>query len=324
MHRSQVLFLPLLLGFALGLGAAPWPPESLDQLAAAESVVTLQIQELEEELPDTPDLDRYQQEYRQAIPDRALRAVPTEEMSRRLREAPVVFLSDQHTLERSQSRTVQVLEETGAGGDLALVIEWVDRGDQPSLDAFLAGRMTLEDLRRAVEFDRLWGFPWEGYAEILRTARRLGVPVLAVDSLREHLSLGDRDQRITDTVLAHREAHPGTRYLVVYGCYHLAGRDHLPERMSAAGIPPGLTLTGDAPEAYWSHVRETSDPTGAEFLELAPDLYYVHNGAPLERDLSYRDYLLEMLGWDPDELLDQLEDTVADPQVLLRALRPRR
>ncbi len=112
--------------------------------------------------------------------------------------------------------------------------------DQAALDLLLAGRIGEAEFRRRIRYREEWGYPWSEPARLLRTARRLGVPVVGLDIPPRG---GVADLALRDRVAAERLAlqigrrgRPG-RLVVVFGEAHLA-RPHLPRRLAAAAPRP--------------------------------------------------------------------------------------
>ncbi|NIR59696.1 MAG: ChaN family lipoprotein, partial [Gammaproteobacteria bacterium] len=64
---------------------------------------------------------------------------------------------------------------------LSLGIEFVYTRQQDLLDRRQAGELDDDTLLRRLHYREEWGYPWDGYRDLLDTARRLGVRVLALD-----------------------------------------------------------------------------------------------------------------------------------------------
>jgi hypothetical protein len=285
-----------------GTAGAPLSEASIAKLQKLEAVVSSHIAEMEKQTTPSPALEKYRLEYLKAIPHLPLRRVPDAELAERLAASPMVLLGDNHTTARSQENTVQVLTLMAKGPrPLTLVIEWIDITFQKEVDRFLAGHLPLTDLRKAISYNSLWGFPWKGYSQILSTAKKLRVPVLLVERLKGRHSLTDRDTFITKCLNTHRHANPTSRYLVVYGDYHLLGANHLSEQFMKAGFTRQTVLFGDSDTTYWRALKQFKDPSMIGVLALGPDLFFICNGTPWERQLSYRAYLMKLLDYSEDD-----------------------
>lgn len=298
--QKNWLMVPAFL-LAAGLGAAMAGEVSKDEfnrLRAVDKLLRSHISEMETQLKASPSLKKYMKEYEAAVPKAAPQPVSDSEMAKLLAGARYVLMGDEHTTARSQANTVLVLKMMKAVKEpVTLVIEWVDVSFQKEIDAFLAGKLPVKDLKTKISFDKLWGFSWTDYAKILAAAKQLKVPVLLTERLKGTHSLSDRDSFITSTVAAHAKQNAGMRYLVVYGDYHILGPDHLSDKLAKAGLKPQLQLIGDAPETYWKLLGKVKDPDKIGFARLTDSIFYVVNGTPAERSLSYRNYLMKLLGY---------------------------
>ena len=299
MRKHVVFGLALLLFSSLfRADAGEVGKDEFNRLRAADKALRSHISEMESQIKASASLKKYMKEYETAIPTTAPRPLTDAEMAKVLAAAKYVMLGDEHTTAKSQANTLLVLKMMKASKEpLTLVIEWVDISFQKEIDAFLAGKLPLKDLKGKISFDKLWGFSWANYSKILSAAKQLNVPILLVERLKSTHSLADRDTFITATIAAHAKAHTGMRYLVVYGDYHILARNHLSDKLSKAGFKPQILLIGDAGETYWKLLGKIKDPDKIGFAELSGGIYYIVNGTPAERSLSYRNYLMKLLGY---------------------------
>lgn len=72
---------------------------------------------------------------------------------------------------------------------MAVGLEQVQVKFQPFLDAYIENSISLGDLRRLVEWDKRWSWPFEAYEPIFQTARDCGVGLIALNVNTEDLSL---------------------------------------------------------------------------------------------------------------------------------------
>ncbi|HNX78002.1 MAG TPA: ChaN family lipoprotein [Candidatus Rifleibacterium sp.] len=307
MRKSLIILALNMVLAAVVLNAAEISKEEFNRLRDVEKTLRSQISEMETQLKPSASLKNYTKEYQAAVPKASPQPLTDAEMAKILAGARYVLLGDEHTTARSQANTVLVLNMMRAAKEpLTLVIEWVDISFQKEIDAFLAGKLTLDALQGKISFAKLWGFSWKDYARILAAAKRLKVQVLLTERLKSTHSLADRDTFITTTIAAHSKTCPGMRYLVVYGDYHILGAGHLADKMAKAGFKPQLRLIGDAGEVYWKLLGKVKDPEKIGFAGLGSDIYYILNGTPAERSLSYRNYLMKLLGYGKDDFEELL------------------
>jgi hypothetical protein len=295
----------LLVVFSTALHAGTVSKDEYNRLRAVDKTLRSHISEMEKQLQPSASLKKYMKEYEAAVPTVTPEPVSDTEIAKMLAAARYVMLGDEHTTSRSQANTVLVLKMMKAAKEpVTLVIEWVDISFQKQIDAFLAGKLPLKDLKSKISFDKLWGFCWADYAKILTAAKKLKTPVLLTERLKGTHSLADRDSFITSTVAAHAKANAGMRYLVVYGDYHILGANHLSDKLEKAGFKPQLRLIGDAKDTWWKLLGKMKDPDRISFAKLGSDIYYIANGTPAERSLSYRNYLMKLLGYTKSDFED--------------------
>lgn len=297
-YRYAFLAIILILIVTGVAGAASISKDEFSRLLLVEKMLHQQIAEMESELKTSKQLETYKKSYLASLPKSSPRPIADTQIARSLAEARYVIMGDEHTTSQAQANTVTVLSMMRAGKEpLTLVLEWIDISYQKQIDEFLAGRVPLKDLRDKISFDKLWGFSWASYSKILSAAKKLKTPILLVERLKGNHSLANRDTFITKTIAEHAKKTPGMRYLVVYGDYHVLGTGHLSDKMAKAGLKPQTILIGEARDIYWKLLGQLKDPEKIGFAQLGSGIFYVRNGTPLERSLSYRDYLMKMLGY---------------------------
>jgi uncharacterized iron-regulated protein len=75
---------------------------------------------------------------------------------------------------------------------LALGLEQIQIQFQPVLEDYSAGRLTTNELRRLVQWDQRWTWPFEIYEPIFRLAKDLGVALIALNVNSEDLEYVER------------------------------------------------------------------------------------------------------------------------------------
>ncbi len=297
MLRKVMTITLMMLLVTTGSIAAEISKDEFNRLRAVEKTLRVHIAEMEKQFKPSPSLKKYTAEYMAAIPANSIKPLSDDKMADLLASARCVLLGDEHTTHASQANTVLVLKMMSKSKTpLTMVIEWVDISFQKEIDAFLAGKTTLDSLKSKIAFTKLWGFSWADYAKILAAAKKLQVPILLTERLKDTHSLAERDSFITTRIAAHAKAAAGMRYLIVYGDYHILGPDHLSEKLAGSGLTPQLRLIGDGGEVYWKLLGKLKDPEKIGFADLGGGIYYIQNGTPAERSLSYRNYLMKLLG----------------------------
>ncbi|NLI75056.1 MAG: ChaN family lipoprotein [Candidatus Riflebacteria bacterium] len=316
---------PLLPRFFLGLllclawsacsVAAPLSDTEIDRLFRVDQVLKANIAQLEAETSLDKAFYTYQKEFADAVPARAKGPIDVKTIARTMAGARFVFQGDDHATPRSQANTLDLLEFMTAGrGPVTLVLEWIDEGHQKVVDAYLRGEASLTAMRAKIQFDKLWGFSWKSYSRILAAARQRGVRILLVENLKKKASLTARDGHITTVLAADQAAHPDMRYLVVYGEYHVFGRNHLSAKLAAKGFTPQVIFVSGTEAVYWQLLRQLKDPDRIGYATLAPGLFYIRNGSPLERHVAYRKSLMKLLEWSKGDLDTWVSDDEATPR----------
>lgn len=294
--------LPFLLLIAFigcsSLFAAKISKDELARLQLTNKLLLAQIGEMESEFASSPALKKYRVEYLATVACKTPKSVTVNEISQQLSKARFVFLGDEHTTAESQRNTAKILAMmVGQKKPVTLVLEWIDESHQKEVDLFLAGKLPAKDLRGKIAFDKDWGFSWPEYGKILAAAKKMKVPVLLAERLKKQVSLSERDTYIAKKIAEDAGKKPEMRYLTVYGEYHLLGPGHLTEKCSKLGLKSQLIIVGDAPDVYWKLLIQTMDPDKVKFAHLKDNVFFIRNGTPLERSLSYRNYLMKVLGW---------------------------
>jgi uncharacterized iron-regulated protein len=78
------------------------------------------------------------------------------------------------------------------GKHTAVGLEQVQLQFQPVLDRYIAGDITLDQLRNQVEWDIRWQWPFATYEPIFQTARNLDIPLVALNVDSEDLALVEK------------------------------------------------------------------------------------------------------------------------------------
>jgi uncharacterized iron-regulated protein len=110
-----------------------------------------------------------------------------------LAPADVVYLGEIHDSPDDHAAQLAILQALYVQNPhLAIGLEMFQRPYQPALDAYVAGDISLTELRQRTEYDDRWGYPWHYYAPILEFARRQGLPLIALNAPTEAVRLVGR------------------------------------------------------------------------------------------------------------------------------------
>ncbi len=214
-------------------------------------------------------IESYYQNYRSSFA--GSRPVPVHRFDavREFRDREIVVLGDFHTYDRVPLAALDLAEELNRRNErLALALEIFSIRQQPELDAYLGGRLTLNELRAVSRFDRIWGEElWNHYVPLLAWARRRKIPIAGINVPGE--SLETRDRAAADAIARLRRLHPGRQTAVLIGELHTAP-EHLPRAIcETTGIAPAILHQSAEPIAWRLERRGIA----GEWVRLSRDRY---------------------------------------------------
>ncbi len=223
--------------------------------------------------------------------------------------ADVVYVGDFHADPACQRVASELLQAMASRRRVVLGIEFVYTRQQEILDRRQDRSIDDRTFLRRIHYREDWGYPWDGFRELLDRARALGIPVVALD----------RPPRGGFDGLRRRDAHaargiatilclrPRNAMLVLFGESHLA-RGHVPREVDRILARRGLsrravTIFQDPEPVYWSSIlRARAVPDAVRFEGGA---FAVLHTPPLARYESYRQVLERWRGESPpDEDVD--------------------
>jgi len=245
--------------------------------------------------------------------------------------ADVVYLGDFHADPACQRVAAELLERMARRRRVVLGVEFVYTRQQEILDRRQEGAINDPTFLRRIHYREEWGYPWEGFRDLLDRARELGLPVVALDRPPRggFDGLRRRDAHAARGIAGVLMRRPRTAMLVLFGESHLA-RGHVPRQVARAlarrGISRrGLTVFQDPEPVYWSALaRAGSVPDAVRFDGGA---FAVFHTPPLARYESYRQILERWRGeTPPDEDVDLTPAVhhLIDTLVGWMAMRPSR
>jgi hypothetical protein len=225
------------------------------------------------------------------------------------RAADVVYVGDFHADPACQRFAADLLEHVASRSRVALGVEFVFTRQQEILELRQAEAIDDASFLRRIHYRDEWGYPWEGFRDLLDRARRLGVPVHALDRPPRggFDGLSRRDDHAARRIVQVLGSSPRTRMLVLFGESHLA-RGHIPAGVARLLARRGLARRSavvfqDPEPVYWSALaRAGSIP---EAVRLRRGTFAVFHTPPLARYEGYRQVLERWRGDTPaDEDVD--------------------
>ncbi|AFY39177.1 protein of unknown function DUF399 [[Leptolyngbya] sp. PCC 7376] len=122
----------------------------------------------------------------QEVPE--LPQMPTQSIEP-LAAADVVFLGELHDSEQDHEAQLEIIKALyERNPNLAIGMEMFQRPYQEVLNRYIAGEINEAEFVEQSEYEKLWGFPWELYAPIMRFAQENKIPVLALNAPGEVVS----------------------------------------------------------------------------------------------------------------------------------------
>jgi hypothetical protein len=245
--------------------------------------------------------------------------------------ADVVYVGDFHADPSCQRVAADLLESLVSRSRVVLGVELVYTRQQEILDRRQEGAIDDKTFLRRIHYREEWGYPWEGFRDLLDRARTLGVPVVALDRPPRggFDGLRRRDSHAARGIAAVLSQRPSSSMLVLFGESHLA-RGHVPREVERLLARQGLkrravTVFQDPEPVYWSALSRSKDVPSA--VRFEGGAFAVLHTPPLARYETYRQVLERWRGEaPPDEEVDLTPAVhhLIDTLVLWMAIRPDR
>jgi uncharacterized iron-regulated protein len=252
----------------------------------------------------------YQRRYERAT--RAYRRVITPaQVSKRIASADVVYVGDYHTLRLAQSAYLELVKEALTHQRrVVLALEFVESRHQPTLDAFLAGKLSEKRFLAKIGHPYRGPFDiWPGFAPILELAKKKKLSVIAIDRRAPGpRSLELRDEGASEELARALQADDHPLVMVLVGQFHVAPA-HLPRQVQRRVTREldSLVVYQNAEGIYWSlAARGLVENTRA--VEVSPDALCLVNASPVVAQRSFLDYVEAEAG---DAPLDDGEHGIA-------------
>lgn len=112
------------------------------------------------------------------------RSLSEAELERRLAQAQVLLVGERHDHPGHHDIQLRLLRLMAKGGPLVVGVEWLDHTTQPLCDQLSAGRLSVAEFAKRVNWKRQWGFPLKLYAPLLEEVRRGGLRLVALNAPR--------------------------------------------------------------------------------------------------------------------------------------------
>jgi uncharacterized iron-regulated protein len=108
------------------------------------------------------------------------------ELTDRLLDADLICVGETHDSDLHHRVQLQMIKALAARDDrLGVGLEMFQRPFQPSLDDYLAGKISEAEFLKATEYQTRWGFEWQLYRPIVEFCRVNHLPVAALNARKE-------------------------------------------------------------------------------------------------------------------------------------------
>jgi uncharacterized iron-regulated protein len=298
-----------------------------DLLSLQQAMVRRQKRRMKSFIEQTPELEAYYEEYRRELREFEVLSFPGE-VQERMALCDVVYVGDFHTLLQSQKLAAKLLRMLSARTEmkdrrLVFAMETFLSAHQAHLDRYLAGKLAIDGLLETVNYKRNWGFPSEGYVELLETCKEQGFEVMGINSNPRGSAdkLAARDDHAARLIAGRLEAQPGCLIVVLIGDLHVA-TNHLPlkvlERMDQKGLQfRDLIVYTNSETLYWDLAR-----MGLEYMvnvvKLDSRRFCIINSTPLAKYDSFLRFMEGTVDDGDEELMEEALPLGVDVQEQIR------
>ena len=203
---------------------------------------------------------RYRESFHASAGTAFVATLGRDELVAALDKARVLWLGDHHASSRLHAMQSELLEQLRRRGvRMAFVLEAVGTQDGPQVQQYLAGELSIEDLRKVMR--KRWSGSWLDdteldpffYRSLLAFAKKHQIPVTPLEPTPRG-TLADRDEAMAKVVQEAIAAHPDRLVVVVVGQAHLLGEGDLVHRTNQ----PWLAIGGEPPVGLRSAPGERS------------------------------------------------------------------
>lgn len=255
--------------------------------------------------------------------DGAGAAVEPLPLLRRLAEAPVVLLGEQHDKadhHRWQLHTLAGLHALNP--DIAVGMEMLPRRLQPVLDRWVAGALTEGEFLKATDWRTVWGFDPQFYLPILQFARLHRLPVVALNVERSLIgrtarngwaTIPEAEREGVGTPAAPTEAYRNRLTETLAAHDRSEARSAAPADAPDSAVKRFIEAQGVWDRAMAEKMAETRRNTGRIVVGILGEGHVARrDGVPHQlADLGIGDSAV-LLPWDADRDCDELDGRIAD------------
>ena len=204
-----------LVGMSLAMASgAAFGATELDTLSA-------KVRKLEKK---PQNADKYLDAYYEDLPAFSAKPIDCARVLPQTVGTKFVLVGDEHNNSDSGKLLERVIDAHSVKP--TVMIEFIFARHQKSVDEYLAGKITLAEVRKRSKFDSFgWAWKWEEISHVLVMAKERRLRVLAGEEGSNNMKT--RDLFTVNAILNDLQADPMRQYVILYGTSHLLGRGHL-------------------------------------------------------------------------------------------------
>lgn len=117
------------------------------------------------------------------------KTISFEELLDRLSKVRIVYVGETHAIAEDHRVQKQILQGLyGRNPSLLLAMEMFPREVQPVLDRYSGGAVTEEAFLKEVNWNKVWGYPFQLYRGILTFANAKGIRIIGINAPRDIVS----------------------------------------------------------------------------------------------------------------------------------------
>ncbi len=241
--------------------------------------------------PGKASILKYQKEFEASLPNQFTSA-NVNKVLEAIDRNPIVLFGDFHSHKQSQRAFLRILRMYQNRPDHAPIVvglEMFRSKDQNSIDQWLGGTLSDQELLDTVKYERTWGFPWANFRPILEHCRINGIKIIALNTSNGGKdSLKKRDAHAAKLLSNALSAEPTARALCLIGEFHLADA-HLPQAINdlqLIKLAQPLRIFANL-DKYFFALKPEKLHYKDEYLALNKNTFCVINSPPWMKWHSY-------------------------------------
>lgn len=216
-----------------------------------------------------------------------------------LKDAQIIYCGDFHTLKRSQYSAIKILRHlVEKGRKIFLGLELVPTDYEDIANDFVENEISEREFLEKINYERIWGFPWENYSPLFDFAREHQIQILGLNLTGGgYQSLSGRDQIASNRMVECLQKHPDAVILCLYGDLHIAS-PHIPQKVQKLLKKKKMkkiktiSVFQNSDEIYWKLLEENLAHK-VDVVKVSSDSYCVLSSTPWIKWQSYQSWIDE-------------------------------